>query len=86
MSLTIITITSYIHSHPHALAFLELLQHNEFRDALGQQHVIDMLHNNQFYHWKFGRLNRALEAEAASTVHAVEADDASTVHAVASDT
>ena len=58
-----------------------------------------MLHNNQFYHWKFGRLNRALEAEAASTVHAVdaearaastvhavEADDASTVHAVASDT
>ena len=48
-------------THPNALYFLEMLQEESFRKMVGNPLMVDELHNKQFYHWKWGRLNRDLE-------------------------
>lgn len=52
-------------SHVHSLFFLENLQHESFRDAFKYQKNVDAMHDNQYYHWKWNRLNRALETQDA---------------------
>jgi mediator of RNA polymerase II transcription subunit 31 len=44
--------------YPHCLAFLDLLQHAEFREQLLSPKVVEMIHSQQFYHWQFYRFNR----------------------------
>ena len=38
--------------YPHALHFLELLQHESFRKALKDPAVAEQIHCQQFYHWE----------------------------------
>ena len=41
--------------YPHCLRLLELIQDSEFRKALSQPLFIQMLYDQQFYHWKYYR-------------------------------
>lgn len=52
---------SSCHSHPHSLYFLEMLQRQSFRSCLLDAAFIDMLHNNQYWHWRYFRANRYAE-------------------------
>uniref|UniRef100_A0A6B2LR96 Mediator of RNA polymerase II transcription subunit 31 n=1 Tax=Arcella intermedia TaxID=1963864 RepID=A0A6B2LR96_9EUKA len=38
--------------YPHCLHILELLQNEDFRKALKHPVFIEMISNQQFYHWK----------------------------------
>jgi len=38
--------------HVHCLRFLELLQNEQFRAKCKHHSFIEMMHQNQFYHWK----------------------------------
>ena len=38
--------------YPHALHFLELLQHESFRKAIKDPAVAEQIHCQQFYHWE----------------------------------
>ncbi|ETO09223.1 hypothetical protein RFI_28166 [Reticulomyxa filosa] len=49
--------------HVHALRFLELLQMESFRKALKEPVFVEMLHQNQFWHWRFYKSNRFNENE-----------------------
>ncbi len=48
-------------SYPHCLYFLELLQREEFRNALLQDQYIGLVHHQQFQHWRYFRRNRIRE-------------------------
>lgn len=50
-------------SHPHCLYFLDLLQTSVFRQALLTPSYVNLLHEQQFFHWTSGRYNRYMEAE-----------------------
>ncbi|KAH9940464.1 SOH1-domain-containing protein [Epithele typhae] len=41
--------------YPHALHHLELLQHPEFRSAIGKDNWREILHQKQFDHWRTWR-------------------------------
>eukprot|EP00455_Lapot_gusevi_P007962 TRINITY_DN13421_c0_g1_i1.p1 TRINITY_DN13421_c0_g1~~TRINITY_DN13421_c0_g1_i1.p1 ORF type:complete len:165 (-),score=10.26 TRINITY_DN13421_c0_g1_i1:60-509(-) len=51
-------------SHVQCLHFLELLQRPEFREKLLDINYINMIHNNQFWHWRHYRANRYFEKQA----------------------
>lgn len=50
-------------SHPHCLYFLDLLQTPIFRTALLHPSYVNLLHEQQYFHWTSGRFNRFMEAE-----------------------
>lgn len=54
-------------SHPHALAMLDLLQHESFRSALSNPQFIGMMHEQQFWHWRSFRYNRFREMDTKRT-------------------
>ena len=43
--------------HVHALRFLELLQNDVFRRKLKEPAFVEMVHQNQYYHWNFSKTN-----------------------------
>eukprot|EP01084_Bolivina_argentea_P013332 24989_1 len=43
--------------HVHCLKFLELLQNNIFRKKLKEPSFIEMIHQNQYYHWFYAKTN-----------------------------
>ncbi|KAK9825384.1 hypothetical protein WJX81_007537 [Elliptochloris bilobata] len=45
-------------TYPHALFFLDLMQSPDFRTAIGQAAVKEMVHSQQFYFWQHFRANR----------------------------
>ncbi|KAJ1926345.1 suppressor of hpr1 [Tieghemiomyces parasiticus] len=46
--------------YPHALYFLDLLQHPEFREAIAKQDVATYIHQKQYFHWLFYRRGKPL--------------------------
>ena len=53
-------------SHPHCLFFLELLQKKEFRDRLqSDASYVEMIFNNQYWHWRYFQNNRYMEKESS---------------------
>jgi len=48
-------------SHPHCLYFLDLLQENEFREALLKPDFVNLIHSQQYWHWRSYRYNRYME-------------------------
>lgn len=50
---------------PHCLRFLELLQEESFRKELQVREFIELIHNQQFYHWRYFRNNRLNNAGVA---------------------
>ena len=48
-------------THINSIFFLEALNDEEFRNNFNNNYIIDDIHNNIYYSWKWGRLNRALE-------------------------
>jgi mediator of RNA polymerase II transcription subunit 31 len=49
--------------HPHALYFLELLLKPEFRAKLLDPAYVDLVHDNQYWHWRYFKANRAFELQ-----------------------
>ncbi len=45
--------------HPHALYFLEMLLKPEFRKRMTDPGYVDLVHDNQYWHWRYFRANRA---------------------------
>jgi len=48
-------------SYPHCLYFLELLQKEEFREKLLDSQYIELLHRQQYYHWRNHKHHRFME-------------------------
>jgi mediator of RNA polymerase II transcription subunit 31 len=48
--------------YPHCLFFLDLLQHEQFRNELVQPNYMDFLFRQQYYHWRHYKENRSKEA------------------------
>jgi hypothetical protein len=48
-------------THPHSLLFLDLLQDEGFRSRLLDPNFINLLHTQQFWHWRSFRYNRYLD-------------------------
>lgn len=49
---------SYLYTkdrYPHALYFLDLLQHAQFRDYVSTSENTQELHRMQYYHWQYLR-------------------------------
>eukprot|EP00128_Syssomonas_multiformis_P011238 Colp12_sorted_trinity150504_noHs@10551 len=44
--------------YPHCLAFLDLLQDENFRKELANGRFTDFIHEQQFYHWQYYFNNR----------------------------
>lgn len=47
--------------HPHALYFLEILLESSFRKALLDPNYINLLHSQQYWHWRSYRYNRYIQ-------------------------
>ena len=43
---------------PQSLRFLELLQEDNFRRQLLSKEFVELIHRQQFYHWRYYRNNR----------------------------
>ena len=41
--------------YPHALYFLDLLQHQQFRDYISTSENTQEVHRMQYYHWQYLR-------------------------------
>ncbi|KAJ1654524.1 suppressor of hpr1 [Dispira simplex] len=64
--------------YPHALYFLDLLQHAEFREAIAKQEVATFIHQKQYFHWLYYRRGLPLLAnttQGASAAAAPPAND-----------
>ena len=49
--------------HPHCLYFLEMLMNSSFRAALLDENYINLLHSQQYWHWRSFRYNRYIQAK-----------------------
>uniref|UniRef100_A0A7S0D3K3 Mediator of RNA polymerase II transcription subunit 31 n=1 Tax=Amorphochlora amoebiformis TaxID=1561963 RepID=A0A7S0D3K3_9EUKA len=47
--------------YPHALYFLDLLQRRQFREKLIEPTYINLLWEQQYYHWRFHKHHRCME-------------------------
>lgn len=45
-------------SYPHALAFLDMLQDEDFRKLLHREDFMNCIHSQQYYHWQHYLNNR----------------------------
>jgi mediator of RNA polymerase II transcription subunit 31 len=50
-----------LHRYPHCLYILDLLQHKSFREQLASSEAVDLIHEQQFYHWQLYRNKRMLK-------------------------
>uniref|UniRef100_A0A7S3Z8J0 Mediator of RNA polymerase II transcription subunit 31 n=1 Tax=Lotharella globosa TaxID=91324 RepID=A0A7S3Z8J0_9EUKA len=62
-------------SFPHCLYFLELLQREEFRKKLVDRAYINLVHEQQFYHWRFHKHHRCVERKREAEIERLAAEN-----------
>mmetsp|Transcript_16041 Transcript_16041/g.28802 ORF Transcript_16041/g.28802 Transcript_16041/m.28802 type:complete len:169 (-) Transcript_16041:184-690(-) len=48
-------------SYPHCLYFLDLLTRKEFREKLLDTGYVNLLHEQQYFHWRFHKHHRCID-------------------------
>ncbi|KAJ1723181.1 suppressor of hpr1 [Coemansia erecta] len=60
--------------YPHALAFLDLLQHKEFRDGMKTVDETTRVHGLQYHHWRWPNYQDASDTSPAASPAAASYD------------